>query len=214
MNDVLKVNSSNQPDDLMNVMLSSLTSLSENIIRMEAERSIGKETSTKVLDELVRLEELASKLRTSLVHINPRLPNLQLPMVSANELEAADDMMLKPRATAKVVRQMIDSSELVSSSVLSSAASSSNADLSEDEQINYYDDDDDVDNHIGDEYVLNDVPATNLASNNRSLSTSSDQTLILMNSSDATVNTPKPRIATTLVESKAIPAQKQRKNQR
>lgn len=214
MNDVLKVNSSNQPDDLMNVMLSSLTSLSENIIRMEAERSIGKETSTKVLDELVRLEELASKLRTSLVHINPRLPNLQLPMVSANELEAADDMMMKPRATAKVVRQMIDSSELVSSSVLSSAASSSNADLSEDEQINYYDDDDDVDNHIGDEYVLNDVPATNLASNNRSLSTSSDQTLILMNSSDATVNTPKPRIATTLVESKAIPAQKQRKNQR
>lgn len=181
---------------------------------MESERSIGKETSTKVLDELLRLEELASKLRTSLVHINPRLPNLQLPMVSANELEAADDMMLKPRATAKVVRQMIDSSELVSSSVLSSAASSSNADLSEDEQINYYDDDDDVDNHIGDEYVLNDVPATNLASNNRSLSTSSDQTLILMNSSDATVNTPKPRIATTLVESKVIPAQKQRKNQR
>lgn len=198
----------------MNGMLSSLTSLSENIIRMESERSIGKETSTKVLDELLRLEELASKLRTSLVHINPRLPNLQLPMVSANELEAADDMMLKPRATAKVVRQMIDSSELVSSSVLSSAASSSNADLSEDEQINYYDDDDDVDNHIGDEYVLNDVPATNLASNNRSLSTSSDQTLILMNSSDATVNTPKPRIATTLVESKVIPAQKQRKNQR
>lgn len=200
----------------MNGMLSSLTSLSESIM---TDRNIVKETSTKVLDELFKLEELSSKLRISLLHMNPRLPNLQLPLESTNDLEstAADDMMLKQsRPTAKVVRQMVDSSELVSSSLLSSAASSSNADLSEDEQINYYDDDDDdVDNHIGDEYVLNDVPATNLASNNRSLSTSSDQTLILMNTSDAaSVNTPKPRIATTLVESKVIPTQKQRKNQR
>lgn len=155
---------------------------------------LGKER--KIINDLLKVEEYTSKLRSHVLQINNRLPNLQLPSVNSHELEVDDikdefKSMLSP--TSKIVRQMIDSSELVSSSLMSSAASSSNADLSEDEQINYYNDEDA--NLNIDEYSLRDISSSvHLTGNNRSLSTSSDQTLIVMNPSDAISSANKPRI--------------------
>lgn len=156
----------------MNSLLASITAhihtaISEDAQRMSNLQQQPQQTSnanlassSKMVRELLRIEQYAAKLRTQLVG-NYRLPNLQLPTHVINDLDNNNDEnkmdrrnninnnnnMIQMRSpSAKQVRQIIDSSELVSSSVLSSnmSSSSTNADLSEDEQINYYDDEDEA----------------------------------------------------------------------
>lgn len=202
----------------------SLTSMNQALIADETTRALtnpgvnnSATTSTRVLNEMLKIEECASRLRSQLIHVNTRLPSLQLQSTNmSNELIENDDSTIRtattktptskidyrnirsPPTSAKMVRQVVDSSELVSSSLLSSAASSSNADLSEDEQINYYNDDDDEEeeeeNNNNNEYSGN-MPSNMMSSNNRSLSTSSDQTLVLMNNNtNNDVTTPRTRV--------------------
>lgn len=187
-----------------NIMAEDMQKMNQNV-QKSATTSEPLLSGTKLIKDLHKLEVFLGRLRSSLLEQSnqrliqtrreaaEQLPSLKLPLTphnsdsgvnmmnqnqSMNRSNSSSNVRGRSKAQPGHYIDAYNNSELVSSSIISS---STNADLSEDEQINYYDENVNFNlNANGNDDCILPLNETNLDNSNRSLSTSSDQTLIPM----------------------------------